>query len=69
VKVTMMDMETGRTTHVLSAPVNIPFYEPAAGSNGRACAIPQSLIFNGAPGGGQSGGSFSGKVIWLNVTS
>ncbi len=65
----MYNSDTHTSTDFSSNPGSVPLYEPAAGPLGGAYNIPQSLIFNGAYGNGQSGGMFSGEVIWLNVTA
>ncbi len=52
-----------------SNPTSIPLYEPAGGATANNYNIPQNYIFNGAYGDGQAGGSFSGEIIWLNVTA
>ncbi len=64
----MYDSDTHISADYSSNPGSIPLYVPAAGPQGGAYSIPQSLIFNGAYGDGQSGGMFSGEIIWLNVT-
>ena len=52
-----------------SNPTSIPLNPPLAGANANPYPLPESLIFNGQYGNGQSGGYFSGEVIWLNVTA
>lgn len=69
VTATVLDMDTGARTTYSADPTAIPLYQPAAGPFGNAYAIPSSLIFGGTYGGGQSGGLFSGEIIWLNVSS
>jgi hypothetical protein len=69
VHATMYDSDTHTSTDFSSNPAVMPLYEPAAGPQGNAYLIPQSLIFNGAYGSGASGGGFSGEIIWLNVTA
>jgi hypothetical protein len=69
VRATVLDSDTHRTTDYSSNPGSIPLYASAAGPTANPYPIPQSLIFNGKYGEGESGGTFSGEVIWLNVTS
>ncbi len=69
VTATMYNSDTGKVTDYSSNPGGIPLYEPAAGPQGNAYPIPQQWIFNAAYGNGQSGGTFSGEIIWLNVTA
>ena len=63
------DADTLQTTDYSTNPTSIPLYAPAAGANANPYPIPQNLIFGGQYGTGQSGGYFSGEVIWLNVTA
>jgi len=65
----MYNSDTHTTTDYSGDPAAVPLYEPAAGPQGGAYSIPQNLIFNGAYGDGQSGGMFSGEIVWLNVTA
>ena len=58
-----------KVTDYSSDPTSIPLYEPAGGPTANNYNIPQNYIFNGAYGDGQSGGTFSGEIIWLNVTA
>ena len=69
VTATVLDSDTHQTTDYSSNPASIPLYAPAAGPTANPYAIPQSLIFNGQYGEGSSGGTYSGEIIWLNVTS
>lgn len=69
VTATMYNSDLGVTTDYSSNPGSLPLYEPAGGPTSNEFPIPQGLIFNGAYGDGQSGGSFSGEIIWLNVTA
>ena len=69
VHATMYNSDTQTSTDYSSNPASMPLYEPAAGPQGNAYLIPQSLIFNGAYGSGASSGQFSGEIIWLNVTA
>lgn len=64
-KVVNMDAQT--TTDYSANPASIPFYHPP-GATSNPYQIPQSLIFNGAYGNGQAGGTFSGEIVYLNVT-
>jgi len=63
------DSDTHTTSDFSSNPPGIPLYEPAGGPTANLYPIPQYLIWNGANGDGQSGGTFSGEIIWLNVTA
>lgn len=63
------DSNTGGTTDYSSSPSTIPLYTPPGGGFSNPFSIPQNLIFNGAYGSGESGGTFDGEIIWLNVTT
>lgn len=63
------NMNSGSTTDYSSDPSNIPLYTPPGGGFSNPFGVPQNLIFNGAYGNGQSGGTFDGEIIWLNVTT
>jgi hypothetical protein len=65
---TMYNSDTHSYADYSSSPASIPLYEPAGGPTSNEYPIPLSLIFNSQYGDGQSGGAFSGEVIWLNVT-
>jgi len=69
VHATMYNSDTQTSTDYTSNPASMPLYQPAAGPQGNAYLIPQSLIFNSMYGSGASGGRFSGEIIWLNVTA
>lgn len=69
VTATMYNGDLRTTTDYSSNPASLPFYEPAGGPTANEFPIPRALIFNGAYGDGQSGGTFSGEIIWLNVTA
>lgn len=62
----VVDMGTHQSRDYSSNPGGIPLYAPPNGQD--YVSIPQNLIFNGAYGTGQSGGEFSGEVVYLNVT-
>jgi hypothetical protein len=66
---TMYDSDTRSASDFSSNPSRIPLYEPAGGPTANLFSIPQNLIWNGNYGDGQSGGVFSGEIIWLNVTA
>ena len=68
VTATVYNSDTHAITDYSSNPTGIPLYQPAGGPGANDYPIPQSLIFNGAYGDGQSGGRFSGEIIWLNLT-
>ena len=57
-----------QTVGYSSNPASIPLAVPPGGPNNNPYVIPQHLIFDGAYGNGDSGGMFSGEIIWLNVT-
>ncbi|EQD68963.1 hypothetical protein B2A_00231 [mine drainage metagenome] len=63
------DMNTGTTTDYSQNPGGIALYTPPGGPFSNPFPIPQNLIFNGAYGSGESGGTFDGEIIWLNVTT
>ncbi len=63
------DSDTRASADFSSNPASIPLYVPAGGPQSNVFGIPQSLILNGAYGDGASGGTFSGEIIWLNVTA
>ncbi len=71
----MYNSDTGQTTDYSANPTSIPLYVPAAGPQGGAYSIPPSLIFYQSASGtypygdGASGGTFSGEIIYLNVTA
>jgi hypothetical protein len=69
VTVQMHDMDTGATTDFSSDPAALPLYVPPQGPTANPYPIPQGLIFQGAYGTGESGGMFSGEIIWINVTT
>ncbi len=69
VTATMYDSDTHTSKDFSSNPGAIPLYEPPGGPTSNPYAIPQSLIFDGAYGTGVSGGTFSGEIIWLNITA
>ncbi|HYM40423.1 MAG TPA: hypothetical protein VEY12_09860 [Thermoplasmata archaeon] len=69
VTATVYNSDTHSVTDFSSNLASIPLYEPAGGPTANEYPIPQGLIFNGAYGDGQSGGTFSGEIIWLNVTA
>ncbi len=60
----VVDMGTGQTKDYSSSPGTIPLYPAAGGTD--SFAIPQYLLGTGT---GQSGGYFSGEIVFLNVTS
>lgn len=68
VTATMLDLDTKHFSDWSSNPGSIPLYTPAGGGTSNAYAIPQSWIFNAQYGGGSSGGTFGGEMIWLNIT-
>lgn len=68
VTATMYDMDTGGVANYSSDPGSVPLYVPAAGPFNDSYAIPQNLIFGGTFGSGEFGGTFSGEIIWLNIT-
>jgi hypothetical protein len=63
------DMNTGTTSDYSSNPAGIALYTPPGGPVSNPYPIPQNLIFYGAYGSGESGGTFDGEIIWLNVTT
>jgi hypothetical protein len=69
VHATMLDMDNQKRTDISSNPGGCPLYSPPGGPLSNPYAIPGSLDFNGTNGNGQSGGTFDGEIIWLNVTS
>ena len=69
VDATVHQMSTGRNTDYSADPASIPLTLPSQGPTSNPYPIPQGLIFNGQYGGGESGGGFSGEIIWLNVTA
>lgn len=69
VTATMLNEDTLAIKDFSSNPAGVPLYEPRAGPFGNGFTIPQSYIFNGAYGSGQSQGVYSGEVIWLNITA
>ena len=69
VTATVLDSDTHQTTDYSSNPASIPLYAPLAGPTANPYSIPQSLIFNGQYGEGSSGGTYSGEIIWLNITT
>ncbi len=69
VTATLYDSDTHVSTDFSANPASIPLYPSPQGPTANPYPIPQSLIWNGAYGDGQSGGVFSGEIIWLNVTA
>ena len=69
VTATMYDSDTHAFTDYSANPTSIPLYVSPQGPSANPYPIPQNLIWNGANGDGQSGGTFSGEIIWLNVTA
>ncbi len=69
VTATMYNTDTGHTTDYSSNPFSIPLYPSPQGPTANPYPIPQNLIWNGANGNGESGGFFTGEIIWLNVTA
>ncbi|MDE1820069.1 MAG: hypothetical protein KGJ23_03905 [Euryarchaeota archaeon] len=65
----MHDMDMGSTTSYSGDPGAMPFYQPPGGPTSNPYSIPPSLIWNGQYGNGQSGTTFDGEIIWLNVTA
>lgn len=68
VTATMYDSDAHAATSYSSNPSSLPLYESPQGPTANPYPIPQDLIWNGAYGDGQSGGAFTGEIIWLNVT-
>lgn len=58
---------TGHTEDFSSNPGSVPLTAPPNGQD--PFVIPQGLTFNGTYGNGQSGGVFSGEIVFLNVTT
>ncbi len=69
VRATIQDLVTHSSRPFSGDPASIPLAEPSCGPTCNPVAIPPSLIFNGTYGNGDSGGYFSGEVVWLNVTT
>jgi len=68
VTTTMYDSDTHTKTDFSANPTSVPLYASPLGPAANPYPIPQNLIWNGAYGDGQSGGQFSGEIIWVNVT-
>lgn len=64
----MYNSDTHASTDFSSNPTAVPLYPSPQGPSANPYPIPQNLIWNGAYGDGQSGGTFTGEIIWLNVT-
>lgn len=69
VTATMYDADTHAYSDFSSNPSSVPLYVSPQGPSANPYPIPQNLIWNGANGDGQSGGAFTGEIIWLNVTA
>lgn len=69
VSATVHSMDTGANADYSSDPGSIPLSVPSQGPTANPYPIPPSLTFDGQYGGGESGGGFSGEIIWLNVTA
>lgn len=69
VRATVQNLELGSVADYSSDPGSIPLSAPSCGATCNPAPIPSSLIFNGAYGSGESGGTFSGEIVWLNVTT
>lgn len=69
VTTTMYDSDTRQWMNYSSDPASLPLYMSPQGPTANPYPIPQSLIWNGAYGSGQSGGYFTGEIVWLNVTA
>lgn len=69
VTATMYNSDTHRSIDYSSNPGSIPLYPSPLGPTANPYPIPQNLIWNGLYGDGQSGGTFTGEIIWLNVTA
>ena len=61
------NLGSGQSQDHSANPGGILLYAPPGGTD--PFAIPPNLIFNGAYGTGQSGGVFSGEIVYLNVTA
>ncbi len=68
VRTAMYDSDTHASTDFSANPASVPLYPSPQGPTANPYPIPQNWIFNGAYGDGQSGGTFTGEIIWLNVT-
>lgn len=69
VTATVLDSDTHQKTDYSSDPGSIPLYPSPQGPTANPFQIPPEWIFNGQYGGGSSGGTYSGEIIWLNVST
>jgi hypothetical protein len=65
----MLDSDTGARTDYSSNPGSMPLYQSPQGSTANPFTIPTAWDFNGQYGDGASGGTFSGELVFLNMTT